>query len=151
MPTLTEALAETDATIAFGAIGGGTLAGDILSAMEVAQSRTGTAIRGYGSTVHKQVYVYGKGSTGRRSSSRRRFGPAWSVGGWLLPLFLDRVGPDRAQALRERVANEVTTTFATSYTAVVSLEEMLAVDTLANARDWRRGRSTSWSPPRAGG
>jgi NADPH2:quinone reductase len=147
---LTDALAETDATIAFDAVGGGTLAGDILSAMEVAQSRTGTAIRGYGSTVHKQVYVYG-GLDRSPIELSRRFGPAWSVGGWLLPLFLDRVGPTRAQALRERVASEVTTTFATSYTAVVSLDEMLAVDTVKKYARLATGEKYLVEPNRAGG
>jgi NADPH2:quinone reductase len=146
---LTDALVETDATIAFDAVGGGTLAGDILTAMEVAQSRKGAAIRGYGSTVHKQVYVYG-GLDRSPIQLSRRFGPAWSVGGWLLPLFLDRVGPERAQALRDRVANEVTTTFATSYTAVVSFEEMLSVDMVARYSRLATGEKYLVDPTRDG-
>jgi hypothetical protein len=81
----------------------------------------------------------------------RRFGPAWSVGGWLLPLVLDRVGPTRAPALRERVASEVTTTFATSYTAVVSLDEMLAVDTVKKYARLATGEKYLVEPNRAGG
>ena len=150
MPALTEALAETDATIAFDAIGGGTLAGDILSAMEVAQSRTGTAasVKG-GSTVHKQVYVYGgldrspiEPSPVLARLERRQVAAA------AVPR---PCRPRPAQALRERAANEVTTTFATSYTAVVSLERCSRWTPWRSTRDWRRGRSTSWSPPAPAG
>ena len=147
---LTEALAETDATIAFDAVGGGTLAGDLLAAMEAAQSGKGTAIPGYGSTVHKQVFVYG-GLDRSPIELSRRFGPAWSVGGWLLPLFLDRVGPERAQALRERVAREVTTTFATSYRGALSFEEMLSVDTVAKYTRLATGEKYLVEPNRHGG
>ena len=56
---LTDALVETGATIAFDAIGGGKLAGDILNCMEVAINKTAKEYSRYGSNVHKQVYVYG--------------------------------------------------------------------------------------------
>jgi NADPH2:quinone reductase len=128
--SLTEAVAATDATIAFDAVGGGTLAGDILTAMEAAQSRKAGTIGGYGSTTHKQVYIYG-GLDRSPIELSRAFGAAWGIGGWLLPIFLDRVGPERARELRERVAAEITTTFASDYTATVSLEEALALDTIA--------------------
>src|SRR5262249_13162286 len=56
---LTEALVATGATIAFDAIGGGTLAGKILTAMELAANRNAKEYSRYGSTTHKQVYIYG--------------------------------------------------------------------------------------------
>src|SRR5439155_10063059 len=59
MDDLTEALAATGATVAFDAIGGGTLAGQILTAMEAAATRTAKEYSRYGSTTHKQVYIYG--------------------------------------------------------------------------------------------
>ncbi len=127
---LTEAVAETDATIGFDATGGGTLASDILSAMEVVQNRKEGGGGRYGSTRHKQVYIYG-GLDRSQTVLDRSYGMAWAVGGWLLPYFLDRVGPERAQQLRERVAAEITTTFASSYTATVSLEEALSADAVA--------------------
>jgi NADPH:quinone reductase len=130
MSSLTDAVAATNATIAFDAVGGGSLAGDLLAAMESAQSRNSGTIGGYGSITHKQVYVYG-GLDRSPIVLNRRFGAAWGVGGWLLPLFLDRVGPERAQQLRERVAAEITTTFASDYTAVVSLEDALSLDAIA--------------------
>ncbi len=125
MSKLTDAVAATDATIAFDAVGGGSLAGDLLTAMESAQSRKAGTIGAYGSIRHKQVYVYG-GLDRSPIVLNRRFGAAWGIAGWLLPLFLDRVGPDRSRQLRERVAAEITTTFASGYTTVVSLEDALA-------------------------
>ncbi|HUW00994.1 MAG TPA: zinc-binding dehydrogenase [Acidimicrobiales bacterium] len=130
MASLIEAVAVTDATIGFDATGGGTLASKILTAMEAAQAaKTGAGGR-YGSATHKQVYVYG-GLDRSPTQLTRSFGMAWGLGGWLLPLFLDRIGPQRSQELRERVASEITTTFASNYTAVVSLEEALSLDAIA--------------------
>ncbi len=127
MSSLIDAVTITDATLGFDATGGGTLAGRILTAMEAAQSAKQGATGRYGSSTHKQVYIYG-GLDRSPTELTRSFGMAWGLGGWLLPVFLDRVGPQRAQELRERVAAEITTTFASSYTAVISLEEALTVD-----------------------
>lgn len=128
--TLVDAVAATDATIGFDAVGGGRLAGDILTAMEAAQARKEGAVGRYGSTRHKQVYIYGGLDRGP-TELVRSFGMAWGLGGWLLPHFLDRVGPERAQELRARVASEITTTFASSYTAEVSLEEAISLEAIA--------------------
>jgi NADPH:quinone reductase-like Zn-dependent oxidoreductase len=121
---LTEAISETGATLAFDAIGGGRTASRILSAMEAAASRKLTAYSGYGSSVHKQVYIYGGLDTGPTELTRG-FGMSWALGGWLLPLFLGRVGADRAAELRARVASEIKTTFASHYTQSVTLAELL--------------------------
>lgn len=123
---LAEAVAETDATIAFDATGGGSLASRILAAMESAQAAKEGAIGRYGSTRHKQVYVYG-GLDRSPTVLDRTYGMAWSVGGWLLPYFLERVGAERADELRRRVAAGITSTFASTYTATVSLDEALTV------------------------
>ncbi len=124
---LTGALRDTGATIAFDAIGGGELAGDILQAMEAAATAADGEFNRYGSSTHKQVYIYGGLDRGP-TVLRRTFGMAWSVGGWLLLPFLDEVGPERAAELRQRVADELTTTFASSYTATISLDEILDLD-----------------------
>jgi NADPH:quinone reductase-like Zn-dependent oxidoreductase len=121
---LTEAISETGATLAFDAIGGGRTASRILSAMEAAASRKLTAYSGYGSSVHKQVYIYGGLDTGPTELTRG-FGMSWALGGWLLPLFLGRVGADRAAELRARVASEIKTTFASHYTQLVTLAALL--------------------------
>src|SRR4051795_8934824 len=121
---LTNALVETGATIAFDAIGGGKLAGDILNCMEVAINKTAKEYSRYGSNVHKQVYVYG-GLDVRPIELPRGFGMAWGVGGWLLTPFLQKIGPADIGRLRQRVVNELKTTFASHYTKVVSLQEAL--------------------------
>ncbi|MBR1127880.1 zinc-binding dehydrogenase [Bradyrhizobium iriomotense] len=121
---LTAALVETGATIAFDAIGGGKLAGDILNCMEIAINKTAKEYSRYGSSVHKQVYVYGALDV-RPIELPRGFGMAWGVGGWLLTPFLQKIGPADIGRLRQRVVNELKTTFASHYTKVVSLQEAL--------------------------
>lgn len=123
---LTAAVAATRATLAFDAIGGGTLAGDILAAMEVALRR-GTAYSLYGTPTHKQVYIYGALSLAP-TNVVRRFGFAWGIGGWLLPTFLERIGPEATEALKSRVAAEFKTTFASHYTAEIALADLLRPD-----------------------
>jgi len=130
MKELTDALAETGATIAFDAIGGGKLAGQILTCMEAAINRKAKDYNRYGSNVHKQVYIYGSLDT-RPVELNRAFGMAWGVGGWLLFPFLMKIGPADGQKLRERIAAELKTTFASHYTRVVSLQEALDLSNLA--------------------
>ncbi len=127
---LTDALAATGATIAFDATGGGTLAGQILQGMEAAINRNAKEYSRYGSAVHKQVYLYGMLDT-RPTEITRSFGMAWGIGGWLLFPFLQKIGPQAAQALRQRVAAELKTTFASHYARTVSLAEALQADTIA--------------------
>jgi NADPH:quinone reductase-like Zn-dependent oxidoreductase len=121
---LTNALVETGATIAFDAIGGGKLAGDILNCMEAAINKTAKEYSRYGSNVHKQVYVYGALDI-RPIELPRGFGMAWGVGGWLLFPFLMKIGQADGARLRQRVVDELKTTFASHYTKVVSLQEAL--------------------------
>jgi NADPH2:quinone reductase len=127
---LTDALAASGATIAFDAIGGGKLAGQILGCMETAINRTAKEYSRYGSAVHKQVYIYGGLDTGP-TTFNRGFGMSWGVGGWLLTPFLQKIGFAAAQTLRERVAAELKTTFASRYTKVISLADALKVEEIA--------------------
>ena len=124
---LLEALKATSATLAFDATGGGTLASQILSGMEEAASSAAGEYSRYGSTVHKQVYIYGALDTGPTTLTRN-FGMAWGIGGWLLTPFLQSVGAEAIGRLRARVAAELTTTFASTYTREVSLAGMLRPD-----------------------
>lgn len=130
MDDLTPALVETGATVAFDAIGGGRLAGQILTCMEAAINKRAKTYSRYGSNVHKQVYVYGSLDP-RPIELNRAFGMAWGVGGWLLFPFLMKIGPAEGQKLRERVVNELKTTFASHYTKVVSLPEALDLSNMA--------------------
>ena len=127
---LTDALVATGATIAFDAVGGGPLAGQILSAMESAANLTAKEYSRYGSAVHKQVYIYGNLETGPTTLSRS-YGMAWGVGGWYLTPFLQKIGRDAAQKLRDRVAAELKTTFASHYSKEVSLAEVLSLPEIA--------------------
>jgi NADPH2:quinone reductase len=127
---LTEALSATGATIAFDAIGGGRLAGNILSCMELAIKRTAKEYSRYGSATHKQVYVYGMLDPSPIEFVRN-FGMAWSMGGWLLMPFMQTVGPEVMHCLKDRVRSELKTTFATHYSRHVSLFEALQADVIA--------------------
>jgi len=130
MQDLTNALAETGATLAFDAIGGGKLAGQILTGMEAAIGRTAKVYSRYGSNVHKQVYIYGGLDTGP-TELNRTFGMTWGIGGWLLFQFLQKIGASEAARLRQRVVAELKTTFASHYTTVVSLQEALQLSHIA--------------------
>jgi NADPH:quinone reductase len=130
MAQLTDALAATGATLAFDAIGGGKLAGQILTAMEAAVNRKASEYSRYGSATHKQVYLYGMLDPSPTEFSRS-FGMAWGMGGWLLFPFLQKIGAAAAQQLRERVAAELKTTFASHYTRTVSLAQALSLEAIA--------------------
>ena len=97
MEELTQALVDTSATVAFDAIGGGDLAGRILTCMEAASAKTSTGYSPYGSATHKQVYIYGGLDRGP-TVLRRNFGMAWGIGGWLL------LAPSHNQAIQARGA-----------------------------------------------
>ncbi len=130
MDDLTNALVETGATLAFDAIGGGKLAGQILTCMEIAANKTAKIYSRYGSTVYKQVYIYGSLDP-RAVELNRAFGMAWGVGGWLLFPFLQKIGAEDGAKLRRRVVAELKTTFASHYTQVVSLQEALQLSNIA--------------------
>jgi NADPH2:quinone reductase len=121
---LADAVAETGATLAFDAVGGGTLATRLLSAMERGLARREQGYSPYGSTTHKQVYLYGALDPGV-TVLERKMGMAWGIGGWLLPWFLERIGPEAAQRLRERVVAGLSTTFVSHYTHEIGLETVL--------------------------
>ncbi|MBM3771564.1 MAG: NADH oxidase [Acidimicrobiia bacterium] len=133
MSELTEALAATRATIAFDATGGGTLAGQILTCMESALSKTEAVYSRYGSSTLKQVYIYGRLDT-RPLELSGSFGMTWAAGGWLLFQFLQKIGPEAAQRLRDRVVAELMTTFASKYTKTVSLAGALDLEAIAAYR-----------------
>ena len=130
MSDLTEALVATGATLAFDATGGGKLAGQILTCMEAALNRNAKEYSRYGSTTHKQVYLYG-GLDTTATEFHRSFGMAWGMGGWLLFPFLQKMGPSGTQALKARVAAELKSTFASHYAQEISLAQALQLDAIA--------------------
>jgi NADPH:quinone reductase len=130
MTELTTALSATSATLAFDAVGGGKLASQILTCMEAAAAAKADRYSRYGSSVHKQVYIYGSLDWGPTELTRS-FGFAWSVAGWLLTPFLGKLGPEGVSHLRDRVAEELTSTFASGYTDQVSLTGALRPEAIA--------------------
>jgi hypothetical protein len=98
--------------------------------MEISANKNAKIYSRYGSSVHKQVYLYGSLDPGPVELNRA-FGMAWGVGGWLLTLFLQKIGPADGERLRQRVAAELKTTFASHYTQVVSLQEALQLSNIA--------------------
>jgi NADPH2:quinone reductase len=121
-------IGETRATLAFDAIGGGALASTIISAMEAVFAPEEYYI--YGSNVHKQVYVYGQLDPSPIQILRGA-GNAWGVSGWLMMNHLAKLEPDAVQAMKDRIVREIDTVFASQFSAEVSLEGMLSVDTLS--------------------
>ncbi len=121
---LVAAIQATGATLAFEAIGGGQLASDILGAMERVLSKDAVGLNTYGSETLKQVYIYG-GLDVSPTILNRSYGMVWGIGGWLLPHFLKRVGFEKAGELQKRVADEIKTTFASSFTRELSFEEAM--------------------------
>jgi NADPH:quinone reductase-like Zn-dependent oxidoreductase len=131
MSDLTEALLATGATLSFDATGGGTLANQILMAMEAALSRQATTYSRYGSSVKKQVYLYGNLDM-RPTEITRSYGMAWGVGGWLVFPYLEQLGEDTNRALRQRVMDELTTTFSSHYAREISLSDVVDLAQIAS-------------------
>ena len=127
METLVAALIATGATLGFDATGGGNggeLPGQILAAMEIAANKTAKEYSRYGSDTYKQVYIYG-GLDQSPTILKRAFGMSWGLGGWLLTPMIGKIGMERFGQMRQRVAKEISTTFASTYVQEVSFEEML--------------------------
>ena len=145
MSDLTDALAETKATIAFDATGGGTLGSQILSCMEAAAQRNMGAYSRYGSDTFKQLYIYG-GLDTTPTTLTRNFGFSWAIGGWLLTPFMQKVGNEVMDRLRKRVADEIKTTFASTYSDRVSLAGALDLDAIAVYNQRATGKKTLICP-----
>lgn len=144
---LTEAVAATGATIAFDATGGGKLAGQILGCMEAALARKMTEYSRYGTNTLKQVYIYGGLDTGP-TEFHRNFGFAWRMGGWLLFPYLQTIGPAAVEALKQRVAAELKTTFASHYAKEISLSEVLDLGMIARYNQRATGEKYLINPAR---
>lgn len=127
---LTDAIAATGATVAFDAVGGGGLAGQILAAMESALSRNATAYSRYGSTTHKRVYIYGSLDVRPTIIDRSAVGMYWGVDSYMLGPFLEKIGKEGRKRLEARIAAELATTFASHFTAEISLAELLSPENL---------------------
>ena len=148
MENLVEALVETGATLGFDATGGGNngeLPGQILSAMEIAANKTAKEYSRYGSDTYKQVYIYG-GLDQSPTILKRAYGMSWGLGGWLLTPMIGKIGMEKFQEMRMRVAKEIKTTFASSYAQEISCEEMLQPETIINYAKQATGKKYLVNP-----
>jgi len=142
---LYKAIEATGATLAFDAIGGGELVSDILTAMERVGSKDAKGFNTYGSPEHKQVYVYG-GLDFSPTVLNRAYGMSWGVGGWLLMNFLGRIEPAQVVALQQRVADEIDTTFASTFTGELSLKDAMEPATAISYNAKRTGEKYFINP-----
>ena len=148
MENLVEALVETGATLGFDATGGGNngeLPGQILSAMEIAANKTAKEYSRYGSDTYKQVYIYG-GLDQSPTILKRAYGMSWGLGGWLLTPMIGKIGMEKFQEMRMRVAKEIKTTFASSYAQEISFEEMLQPEIIINYAKQATGKKYLVNP-----
>ena len=148
MENLVEALVETGATLGFDATGGGNngeLPGQMLSAMEIAANKTAKDYSRYGSDTYKQVYIYG-GLDQSPTILKRAYGMSWGLGGWLLTPMIGKIGMEKFQEMRQRVAKEIKTTFASSYAQEISFEEMLQPETIINYAKQATGKKYLVNP-----
>ena len=145
MSDLVEALVDTGATIGFDATGGGNLSSLLLTAMEVAANKTATEYSRYGSDSFKQVYIYG-GLDRSPTTLTRSFGFSWSLGGWLLTPFIGKIGPEKFQELRQKVADEIQTTFKSNYTKEISLEGVLEIENITEYAQQATGQKYLITP-----
>ena len=148
MDDLIFALVTTGATLGFDATGGGNngeLPGQILSAMEIAANKTAKEYSRYGSDTYKQVYIYG-GLDQSPTILKRSYGMSWGLGGWLLTPMIGRIGMEKFQQMRERVAKEIKTTFASSYAQEISFEEMLEPDIIKSYAKQATGKKYLVNP-----
>ena len=148
MKTLVKAVVETGATLGFDATGGGNngeLPGQILSAMEIAANKNSKEYSRYGSETYKQVYIYG-GLDQSPSILKRSYGMSWGLGGWLLTPMLGKIGMDKFQIMRKRIAKEIKTTFASTYIQEISLEEMLRPEIINSYAEHKTGNKYLVNP-----
>ncbi|MCH1568874.1 MAG: zinc-binding dehydrogenase [Alphaproteobacteria bacterium] len=127
---LVDAMADTEATLGFDAIGAGDMADTLLSSMERALSRNASGLNTYGSDQHKQVYIYGRLAQGAVTLGQS-YGMHWGLGGWLLTPFLQKAGLEKLAEMQTRVADEIKTTFASHITDELTLSEAIDPENIA--------------------
>ena len=127
---LVDAMADTEATLGFDAIGAGDMADTLLSSMERALSRNASGLNTYGSDQHKQVYIYGRLAQGAVTLGQS-YGMHWGLGGWLLTPFLQKAGLEKLAEMQTRVAEEIKTTFASHITDELTLSQAIDPENIA--------------------
>lgn len=139
------AIDATGAYCGFDPIGGGDMVDVCFKAMEqVAASKMSEYSR-YGSEQAKKMYIYGRLDFGPTILTPS-YGFGWTLSGWLLTPFLQNAGTETVLAMRDRVLNGLTSTFASSYKRKVTLEEMLTRDAVLDYRLMKTGEKYLVTP-----
>jgi NADPH-dependent curcumin reductase CurA len=145
MARLTDAIRDTGAFYGFDPVGGGRLVDTAFQAMErVAVERMEEYSR-YGSNQMKRMFIYGRLDTGATILTPS-YGFGWTLSGWLLFPFLQSIGQEAMGRMRQRVRDNLTTTFASHYKARVTLEEMLTKEAVLDYRAMRTGEKYLVTP-----
>ncbi len=145
MNQLRAAIDATDAFCGFDPIGGGVAVDNCFKAMEQVATRKMTEFSRYGSEQEKRMYIYGRLDL-NPTILTPAYGFGWTLSGWLLTPFLQKAGLETLLRLRQRVLDGLTTTFASSYKARVSLEEMLTRDAVLDYREMKTGEKYLVTP-----
>ena len=136
--TLEKYILETSATVAFDAIGGGELAGQLLNAMHNVFSDDRGNLPTLNTGLRKQLYIYG-GLDRSPTVIKRSFGLDWGIDGFLLDTYLREMGRTEIERLRNIVASNLTTIFASSYEEEISMTEALNAEALIRMSELRTG------------
>lgn len=147
MQQLRTAIDATDAFYGFDPIGGGHATDNVFKAMEQVAVSKMTEYNRYGSNQQKRMFIYGRLDLGPTILTPS-YGFGWTLSGWLLTPFLANAGMETVGRMRQRVLENLTTTFASSYKAKVNLEQMLEKDAVIDYRAMKTGEKylvTPWS------
>ena len=146
MTQLRDAIAATGAFLGFDPIGGGQNTDNVLKAMEQVAVKQMSEYSRYGSNQDKKMYQYGRLNLTEPTILTPSYGLQWTVAGWLLTPFLQKAGMETVVRMRTRVQQNLTTTFASSYKAKVSLEGMLTKDAILDYRQMKTGEKYLVTP-----
>ncbi|MEW4448534.1 zinc-binding dehydrogenase [Qipengyuania sp. JC766] len=135
---LRAAIDATDAYFGFDPIGGGKAVDEAFKAMEQVAAGKMKEYSRYGSNQQKKMYIYGRLDLGPTILTPS-YGFGWTLSGWLLTPFLQQAGGETMMRMRQRVLDNLTTTFASSYKQEVTLEGMLEKDAALEYRAMKTG------------
>lgn len=138
MAQLCNAIDATDAFYGFDPIGGGQATDNVFRAMEQVAVSKMTEYSRYGSNQAKRMFIYGWLDFSPTILTPG-YGFGWTLSGWLLTPFLQKVGMEAMMRMRQRVLDNLTTTFASSYKRRVNLEEMLTKEAVIDYRARKTG------------
>ena len=144
---LRSAIADTGAFYGFDPIGGGKSVDMVFRAMEQVAVSQMTEYSRYGSNQAKRMFIYGRLDTSPTILTPS-YGFGWTLSGWLLFPFLQSVGMETVGRMRQRVLQELTTTFHSHYKKRVNLDEMLTREAVTDYRAMRTGEKylvTPWA------